>query len=163
MNKKGFTLIELLSVIVIIALISLIAIPNIVGLQDGIKKDQMLDDAKKLISMAKYKVNTDYDIRNFTKNVTGITCNSTSKSCEMSFEVLNTSGDINQDPDSSDGTNYLNGSVTYSNDGVAKYCVYLEGSKQKVCRETNCGSSSCPCTLCVYEENLYSRSNVHDK
>ena len=47
-NKRGFTLVELLAVIAIIALISLIAIPNIVGLSTSVKKDQMLDDAKKL-------------------------------------------------------------------------------------------------------------------
>ena len=51
-NKKGFTLIELLAVIAIIALISMIAIPNLVGLSDGVKRDNMLADAKKLISMA---------------------------------------------------------------------------------------------------------------
>ena len=163
MNRKGFTLIELLAVIAVIALISLIAIPNIVGLQDNIRKDQMLDDAKKLISMAKYKVNTNYDIRNFTKNTTGINCNPSEKSCEMSFAILNTSGDISQDPDSTDGENYIRGYVTYTNNGVAKYCVYLEGSKRKVCKETNCGEDNCPCALCVDEDKLYSRFNVHDK
>ena len=61
-NKSGFTLIELLAVIAIIALISMIAIPNIVGLSDGVRRDNMLDDAKKLISMAKYQVNKDYGI-----------------------------------------------------------------------------------------------------
>ena len=48
-NRKGFTLIELLAVIVILGLISMIAIPNIIGLSTGIKKDQMLDDAKKIV------------------------------------------------------------------------------------------------------------------
>lgn len=157
-NKNGFTLIELLAVIAVIAMISLIAIPNIVGLQDGIRKDQMLDDAKKLISMAKYKVNTDYDVRNFSKNSGGITCNSSQKSCEMSFQALNTSGDIKQDPDSTDGDNYISGYVRYSNSGVVKYCVYLEGSRRKVCNKKNCSSNDC-----VEEDNLYSRSNVNDK
>ena len=59
-NKNGFTLIELLAVIAIIGLISLIAIPNIVGLSDGVRRDNMLDDAKRLISMAKYKVNVEF-------------------------------------------------------------------------------------------------------
>lgn len=157
MNKKGFTLIELLAVIAIIAMISLIAIPNIVGLQDNIKKDQMLDDAKKLISMAKYQVNANYDVRYFLRNANGIICDSTSKSCIFSFDALNINNDVKEDPDSTTNppSNYLSATVTYTNDGVAKYCVYLEGVRRKVCRSTDCG--------CVYEENLYSRTNVRDK
>lgn len=141
MNKKGFTLVELLAVIAIIALIALIAIPNIVGLTDGIKKDQMLDDAKKLISMAKYQVNKDYTIRNALTHT-------------FQFADLNTNGDISKDPDSTNGANYLAGSVKYTNNGTAKYCVYLEGVKRKI------GTSS---DDCVYEDNLYSRTNVIDK
>ncbi len=138
MNKKGFTLVELLAVIAIIALISLIAIPNIVGLSDGIKKDQMLDDAKKLISLAKYHVNKDYDIRN-------------SGNYTFSLSELNTNGDIKLDPD---GEPYINGTVKYTNNGTVRYCVYLEAKKRKI------GSSS---SSCILEENLYSRSNVTDK
>ena len=146
MNKKGFTLIELLAVIAVIALISLIAIPNIVGLQDNIRKDQMLDDAKKLISLAKYQVNTNYEIRN-------------KQSHTFYLVQLNANGDIKQDPDSTDGENYINGYVTYTNDGVVKYCVYLEGKKRTVCK-TSSESTSC---TCVDEDSLYSRTNVHDK
>ena len=143
MNKKGFTLIELLAVITIIALISLIAIPNIVGLSDDVKKDQMLDDAKKMISMAKYHVNKSYNIR-------------TSARYEISFEVLNSNGDFDKDPD---GDTYLDGGVLYTNtsasdDGtIAKYCVYLLSNKRRIGASYN---------DCVYEENLYSRSNVID-
>ena len=156
MNKKGFTLIELLAVVAIIALISLIAIPNIVGLSDGIRKDEMLDDAKKLISMAKYRVNTDYDIRNFLK--TDI-CDQTNKNCIMSFTMLNTNNDIDHDPDSTDGLNYENGYVKYEkiNDNI-KYCVYLQGKNKVV------GKKKADNTYdCIYEENLYSRTNVIDK
>ena len=39
MNKKGFTLIELLAVIVILALIAIIAFPNVTKLIKGAKKD----------------------------------------------------------------------------------------------------------------------------
>lgn len=144
MNKKGFTLIELLAVIAILALVSLIAIPNIVGLREGIKKDQMLDDAKKLISLAKYQVNKNYDIRN-------------SASHTFTLSDLNINNDVTKDPD---GNNYISATVTYTKGSTAKYCVYLVSSKKKVCKgSTNYDS----CTSCVNEENLYSRSNVVDK
>lgn len=39
MNKKGFTLIELLAVIIIIALIAVIAFPNVTKLISGAKSD----------------------------------------------------------------------------------------------------------------------------
>ena len=155
MNKKGFTLIELLAVIIIISLISLVAIPNIVGLKDGMKKDQMLDDAKKLISVAKYVVTTDYEIRNFEKTENNLCVSGVS--CTLPLAMLNTSGDISQDPDSSTSppSNYLAGSVKYTvENNTVKYCVYLEGVKRKIGNDSN---------DCVLEENLYSRSNVVDK
>ena len=145
-NKKGFTLIELLAVIAIIALISLIAIPNIVGLSDSVRKDNMLDDAKKLISMAKYKVNSDYEIRNFTKS--GV-CSS--GVCTMYFNDLNTNGDLNEDVDG--GTYSSTSYVKYYKSGTEiTYCVALMGSKRHI------GSVS----SCKEERELYSRSNVVD-
>ena len=150
MNRNGFTLIELLAVIVVIGLIMLIAVPNIVGLSTGVRKDQMLDDAKKLISMAKYKVNTDADIRAFTK---ASICNGTS--CTLSFELLNANGDITNDPD---GGSYMTGSqviyrtVSGTVGGTVDYCVTLIGSKRTIGVPT-----------CVKESELYSRSKVQDK
>ena len=136
-NKRGFTLIELLAVIAIIALISLIAIPNIVGLSTGIRKDQMLDDAKKLISLAKYQVSKSYSIRVNPPHT-------------FTFTELNLKGDIGKDPD---GGSYSSESyVTYEDvGGVAKYCITLIGSKRSI------GVNGC-----IYEDNLYSKSNVVD-
>ena len=139
MNKNGFTLVELLAVITIVALLSLIAIPNIVGLTDGIRKDNMLDDAKRLISLAKYQVNKDYGIR-------------VSREYTFYFNTLNANGDITNDPDGGDynaSTSY----VKYTNNGtVAKYCIVLNGSKRHI------GSSG----NCIEEARLYSRKNVVD-
>ena len=146
MNKKGFTLVELLAVIAVIALISMVAIPNIVGLSDGVKKDQMLDDAKKLISMAKYKVSKDYDIRN-------------SDSYVFYFDDLNIIEYITKDPDGGEyikGTTSDSSAVTYTKDenGVVTYCIFLNASKRRIGNSQN---------DCVIENNLYSRSNVTDK
>ncbi len=138
-NKKGFTLIELLAVIAIIALISMIAIPNIVNLSEGIRKDNMLDDAKKLISMAKYQVNKDYGIR-------------VSASHTFYFNDLNVNGDIKGDPDGGDYDS-ANSYVKYTNNGTTvTYCVVLKGSKRHIGTNTDCKK----------EDELYSRRNVID-
>ena len=55
MNKKGFTLVELIAVVSIIAIIALIATPSIMTLSNNSKKEQVISDAKKLISDVKYK------------------------------------------------------------------------------------------------------------
>ena len=137
-NKKGFTLIELLAVIAIIALISLVAIPNIVGLSTGIRKDNMIDDAKKLISLAKYQVNKSYDIR-------------TNPPHTFTFNELNINGDLKTDPDGGD-YDKDNSFVTYSvENNVAEYCVTLIGSQRSI------GKNGC-----IKEKNLHSRSNVVD-
>ena len=146
-NKKGFTLIELLAVIAIIALISLVAIPNIVGLSDGVRKDQMLDDAKKLISLAKYKVNKSYEIRNSSYH-------------DFTFDELNEKGDLKkinesgdvQDPDGGLYNRSRSKVRYYVSNNKAKYCVVLIGEYRTI------GASSC-----LDEENLYSRANVIDK
>lgn len=138
MNKKGFTLVELLAVIAIISILSLIAVPNVISIVDNNRKDTMLDDAKKLISMAKYEVNIDRDIRE-------------SGNYTFSFSSLNKSGDITGDPD---GGNYNNASyVKYvrNADGNISYCVSLIGSKRSIGKET-----------CVEETELYSRTIVVD-
>ena len=144
-NRNGFTLIELLAVIVVIGLIMLIVVPNIIGLSTGVRKDQMLDDAKKLIALARYKVATDLDIKNRTK--VGI-C--TSGVCTMSLEMLNINGDIGGDPD---GGTYVSGSVKYRiNNNEEEFCVTLVGTKRAIGDPT-----------CVVESQLHSRSNVVDR
>ena len=136
-KKKGFTLIELLAVIAIIGIISIIAIPNIVGLSTGVKKDQMLDDAKRLISLAKYRINSNASLRYSSKS--------------FSLSELNTNGDIGADPDG--GEYCYRSEVRYSiENNTQSYCVILYGSKRSIGSEDNC----------VKEEYLYSRSNVVD-
>lgn len=141
MGKKGFTLIELLAVIAILGIIGLIAVPNMLGISDNVKKDQMLDDAKKLISIAKLKINMDYNARNQSIK-------------RYTFSELNTDKQIKKDPD---GGNYVE-TLSYveyqNNNGVINYCVYLEGSKRVIKNDSG---------GCVLESNLYSRSNIKSK
>ena len=53
--KKGFTLIELLAVITVLAIILVIAIPNIQHLINENKKDTFLINAKSIIKQIKYE------------------------------------------------------------------------------------------------------------
>ena len=142
MNKKGFTLVELLTVIVILAALSIIAIPNVIDIVNNNKKDIILSDAQKLVTLAKYKIST-------ADNALKERCQST---CDLSFSELNTSGDINKDPE---GEDYLNTSyVRYTNtNGINTYCIYLEGSKNMLGTTSNC----------ISEDNLFNRNLVIDK
>lgn len=66
MNKKGFTLIELLMVIALIAIISMILIPNVVNMISTNKQKSCENVKKNIISATKLYVNENkYDL-NFT-------------------------------------------------------------------------------------------------
>lgn len=150
MNKKGFTLTELLAVIAVIGILSLVAIPNIIGIVDNIRKDNMIDDAKKLISLARMEVNSNYDLRYFSDS----RCVSSAKTCTLSFSDLNKNKDITKDPDSG---NYENASyVKYqinSETSVVQYCIYLLSSKRQI------GSPS----SCVLESDLFDKDVVVER
>lgn len=178
MNKKGFTLTELLAVIAIIGIISLIAIPNIVNISENVKKDNMLNDAKRFISLAKAEVNASYDIRNFISNETDSDgnkiCDSVNLKCTFYIMDLNKSGDFKTeefdgkrkivDPD---GLGYDNVSsyVKYYKIGdEVKYCIHLRSEKRflgkkEINNVSDCDDAKC----CVDEENLDLREVVHVK
>lgn len=58
-NNKGFTLIELIAVVTIMAIIALLATPNIISMIDNGKKEQYVSDAKEFISKATYMYKLD--------------------------------------------------------------------------------------------------------
>ena len=55
LNKKGFTLVELLAAMVILAVIMVIAVPNIMGILTNSRANTYVEDAKKLLSLAEYQ------------------------------------------------------------------------------------------------------------
>ena len=57
-NKKGFTLIELIATITVLGIIMLVAVPNITSMIDKSKRSAYINDAKKLVTLAKYKFET---------------------------------------------------------------------------------------------------------
>lgn len=59
MNEKAFTLVELIAVVVIMAIIMVIATPNIVNMLDKGKKEDYIADAKNFISKATYEYRKD--------------------------------------------------------------------------------------------------------
>ncbi len=62
MNKKGFTLVELLVTIVILAIIMLIAVPNIMNTIERNRQDTYIETAKRMITLAEYKYRSDTSI-----------------------------------------------------------------------------------------------------
>ena len=61
-NNYAFTLIELLATILILALIMIIAVPNVMSTIDKNKQDTYVEDAKKMITLAEYKIRSDTSI-----------------------------------------------------------------------------------------------------
>lgn len=148
MNKKGFTLVELLAVIAIIGILSLIAVPNVINVVENTRKQNMLDDAKKLISLAKNEVNSNYELRNF---MDANRCNVSTNTCTLNFDSLNEKGDIQNDPD---GGTYRNSYVEYKKENnIINYCIHLEGEKRVI------GENS----TCIDENDLFSKNNVVNK
>lgn len=116
MKNKGFTLIELLAVIVVIGIVSMVAIPGIMSISNKIKNGNIIDDAKKLVALAKYKVNKE--------NILA--------SRRFSFDELNVNGDLEKDPDGKEyKTEYSYVEYSIYND-LSSYCVVLIGSKRAI-------------------------------
>lgn len=61
-NEKGFTLIELIAVVVILAVIMMIAVPNVVTTINKNKKETFIEDAKKFKAAVEAKIISDTSI-----------------------------------------------------------------------------------------------------
>lgn len=61
-NKMGFTLIELIATITILGIIMLVAVPNVIGVVNKNKNQTYVNDARKLVTLAKYKFDSDANV-----------------------------------------------------------------------------------------------------
>lgn len=108
-NNKGFTLVELLASIAILAIISLIAVPSMLSISDKNKKEVYVNDAKRLISIAKYEANKHAEKKDLL-NSTGLYYYEDYDKCVLDHDdnsCLSTT-DIDISPNSK---NYINGYV----------------------------------------------------
>ena len=58
-NKKGFTLVELLAVIVVLAIIILVAMPNVMSAMEKARKNAFYSEATEICKIAQNAYNTD--------------------------------------------------------------------------------------------------------
>ena len=103
-NNKGFTLVELLATLVVLGIIMAIAVPNVVSVVQKNRQKNLIEDGKKMISLAQYYV---------AKNP--------SATGNLTLEKIDLSEDIKDGPN---GGEYdrTRSKVTYSN---STYEVYL--------------------------------------
>ena len=132
MKKNGFTLVELLAVIALIAILSGIAIPNVMSSIDNSQKNAFLTDAKRMVSKAQYLLSKDLERNAITEKVYG-------------YDKLNEKGEFASD---ADGGNFIE-DKTYvkvvKEDDTYKYCIAVVGSKRKIVAENG---------ECIFSDNL---------
>jgi len=130
MNKKGFTLVELLAVIVVLAILTGIAVPNVISTINNNKRRTFLMDAERMVAKAEYFLSSSRSDRNTV---------STNGSITYALTQLNEKKEFSADPD---GGTYQNASVTVTlSGGEYKYCIFLEGSKRKIGTSSSCVDS----------------------
>ncbi len=147
MNNKGFTLVELLAVLAIIAIIGMIAVPNVISVVDNNKKDLMLQDAQKLVSLAKAEIMKDRVFRD----------DPTKTEITYTLKLLDEKGVLSTDPDGGayNPDSYVRYRKATEGSTTSGYCVYLAGSKRTI----KAGKTN---SNCVSEENLSNRTYVFD-
>lgn len=121
MNHKGFTLIELLATMAVLAVLMLLAIPNVIGVVQKNKNNAYIEDAKKLVTLAEYKINSDPNVKP-TKG----------KSVCLYMEYLDLSNELDEPPNG--GKYDRNNSYVHvtKQEGELKYKVQLIEKKNDI-------------------------------
>ena len=148
-NKKGFTLVELLAVIALVAILSGLAVTNVVSSIDNSRKNSFLMDSKRMVSKAEYLLSQSRDNRDQAK-ASGII---------FDYNKLNEKGEFPSDADGRkfDPSSFVK--VTYNNSTKQyNYCICVMGSKRKV--GSNCDSTAGK--GCVSSDTLTNVSAVYD-
>ena len=120
-DRKGFTLIELLAALVILALLMAIAAPNIMSILNNQKNTIYVEDAKKLATVAAYKMRGSTDA-SIIKPTNG-------HSIIMDLSYLD-NGDFNDPPQGGAYYSHLSYVVVRNNGGKYEYYVQLMECKK---------------------------------
>ena len=142
-EKKGFTLVELLAVIALIAILSGLAVTNILSSINNSKKSQFLLDAKRMVSKAEYLISENRTYRTNAKSASGVT---------FYFSQLNAKGEFQLDADGGSFNSSTYVKVTYSSNKY-NYCVYVIGSKRNIKNGSSCVSSTTLTGIDVVNDN----------
>ena len=151
MNKKGFTLVELLAVIVLVAILSGIAVPNIVSTVNNSKKSTFLMDAKRMVSKAEYLLALNKNDRTDAATTDGKI---------YKYVDLNEKGEFQKDADDGKFSNNTFVKVKKTDDGY-NYCICVEGSRRLISSGNSCNYSTG--TGCVDSTTLTGIDKVKDK
>lgn len=132
MNNKGFTLVELLATVALLAVLMMIAVPNIIGVVNRNKNKTYVEDAKKLVALAEYKVRA---VSRYKPGNGSYKCITMNKLGTGDFDTTAPNGGT-YDSDES----YVKVSMTF--DGTLQYSVVLvenkgDGTKVGILNETS--------------------------
>ncbi len=143
-NKKGFTLVELLAVIAILALLTGIAVPNIISTINNQNRSTFLVEATNMTATAEYLVasnKTDRD--NIRAGGTKI----------YTFQDLNYKKEYQEDVDGGVYDNNTYVKVRYA-DSSYKFCICVMGSKRYISKTTTCTPSVASDSECYDSSEL---------
>lgn len=149
MNKKGFTLVELLAVIALVAILSGIAVPNIVSTVNNSKKSTFLMDAKRMVSKAEYLLALSKADRDAAA----------SSGKTYTFAQLNEKGEFQKDADDGNFDSSTFVRVTKSGSSYV-YCICVEGSRRRISSGGACSGGT---NACVNSSTLTGIDKVKDK
>lgn len=114
-NEKGFTLVELLATMAILATLMLIAIPNVIGIVQRNKNKTYIEDAKKLETLASYKVRS---------NPTDLKPTSGTSYCFL-LPFLDKSNELSEPPNGGEYDKTKSYVIVKNNNGSLEYKVQL--------------------------------------
>lgn len=114
-NEKGFTLVELLATMAILATLMLIAIPNVIGIVQRNKNKTYIEDAKKLETLAAYKVRS---------NPTELKPASGTSYCFL-LPFLDKSNELSEPPNGGEYDKTKSYVIVKNNNGSLEYKVQL--------------------------------------
>lgn len=119
MNNKGFTLVELLAVLSVLAVLMLLAVPNVIGVVQRDKNKTYVEDAKKLVTLAEYKIRSNPNLK--PSNNGNTIC--------FYLDYLDKTKELNEPPNGGVYDRYISYVQVVKTDDKIKYKVQLAEKK----------------------------------